>query len=310
MNLLNKFKVPLYSFFKLRTPYYIISKKNKLSFATKNKKNVFESKKRNNEFYYLLTNGMVLAKNLISKTTINNWTDRYKIYKDSFHECEGNISFPFYNKDFHDLLFNSDFLGYLNTYYDLLYGKKPVLQTMPTLVVTKPDMNQSDFSTLNHNFPAVWHTDYITEFTIHIPLVNINNKTNHTKYLLKSHTNFLIPPVGATKVNEINNKNCFADVGDALFIDVDGWHRGHLEKGSFRAMIQLKYTIGNNELFFDPNNPKIKKALERTAINTKNYDYLKNIFKEDYEFFKKTNPDFSSPHAKTFLNNTLNIYSK
>lgn len=310
MNILNKFKIPLYSFFKVRTPYYIISKKNKLYFARKNKKNVFESKKRNNEFYCLLTNGMVLAKNLISKTTINNWVNRYHIKSDSFQECEGNISFPFYNKDFHNLLFNSDFLGYLNSYYDLIYGKKPVLQTMPALIITKPEMYQHNFSSTNHNFPAVWHTDYLSEFTIHIPLVEINSKTNHTKYLLKSHTNFLIPPVGTTKVNEINNTNCFADIGDTLFIDVDGWHRGHLEKGSFRAMIQLKYTIGNNELIFDPNNPKIKKALDRTEKNTKNYDFLKNVFKEDYEFFKKANPDFNSPHAKMFLNKALKIYSK
>ena len=75
-------------------------------------------------------------------------------------------------------------------------------------------------------------------------------------------------------------------------------------------MIQLKYTIGNNELIFDPNNPKIKKALERTSINTKDYDSLKDIFKEDYEFFKKSNPDFNSPNAKIFLDTALKIYSK
>ncbi len=303
-------KYYIYTFLKTRTPFYIISKKVKLFFAKKSKKNIYRNSKKNDEFSFLLSNGMVLAKSIIDKNTINNWISRYKISNDSFHKCEGNISFPFYNKDFHDLYFNSDFLGYLNSYYESVYGKKPVLQTMPTLVITKPDMNQSDFTSSKHNFPAVWHTDYLTEFTIHIPLIEINNKTNHTKYLLKSHTNFFPPPVGTTNVNEINNINCFANIGDSLFIDVDGWHRGHLEKGSFRAMIQLKYTIGNNELIFDPNNPKIKKALERTSINTKDYDSLKDIFKEDYEFFKKSNPDFNSPNAKIFLDTALKIYSK
>ena len=304
----NKFKVHLYSFFKIRTPYYIISKINKLSFAKKNQKNIFKSKKSNDEFYCLLTDGMVLAKNLINKTTINNWINKYHITIDSFRECDGNISFPFYNKELHNLLFESEFLDYLNMYYDLVYEKKPVLQQMPTLVVTKPKMNQVNFSHGNHNFPATWHTDYLTEFTIHIPIVDINSETNHTKYLKGSHTNFLIPPIGAIKVDETNNINCFAKAGDALFIDVDGWHRGHLQKGSFRAMIQLKYTIGNNKLTFDPNNPKVKKAFERTEINTKNYDSLKNILKEDYDFFKKENPDFNSPSVNLFLDNAFNNY--
>ena len=309
MNQLHKIKVPVYSFFKVRTPFYIISKKIKLFFAKNNRK-FFKSSKQNNEFLDLISNGIVLAKNTIDKSVINNWINRYHIFNDFFIESEGNISFPFYNKEFHDLFFKSDFLGYLNTYYDLLHGKKPVLQTMPTLVITKPDMNQGDFSSSNHNFPAVWHTDYLTEFTIHIPLVDINNKTNHTKYILNSHTNFLIPPVGAIKVDEANSVNCFAKAGDALFIDVDGWHRGHLEKGSFRAMIQLKFTIGNNKLSFDLDNPKIKKALERTKMKTKKYDLLKKVFQDDYEFFKKANPDFNSPHAKQFLDKGLNNYSK
>ena len=272
MNQLNKIKIPVYSFFKSRTPFYIISKKIKLFFA-KNNRNFFKSSKQNNEFLDLISNGTVLAKNTIDKSIINNWINRYHIYNDCFIESEGNISFPFYNKEFHDLFFKSDFLGYLNTYYDLLYGKKPVLQTMPTLVITKPDMNQVDFSFGSDNFPAVWHTDYLTEFTVHIPIVDINSETNHTKYLNGSHTNFFAPPVGAVKVNETNNTNCFARAGDALFIDVDGWHRGHLEKGSFRAMIQLKYTIGNDQLTFQPNNAKTKNALERS----KEYNWSKII---------------------------------
>ena len=306
---MKKLKFYLYNFFRVRTTFYIISKKINIFFSKKKYQTLFNSEKKNQEFLYLLSNGMISAKKIIDKTIIENWVEKYNIKNENFIACEGNISFPFYNNDLHNLLFNSDFLDYLNSYYELVYGKKPVLQTMPTLVVTKPDMNQSGFSTSKHNFPAVWHTDYLTEFTIHIPLVNINNKTNHTKYLLKSHTNFFPPPVGATKVDEINNINCFADIGDALFIDVDGWHRGHLEKGSFRAMIQLKYTIGSNELIFDPNDSKVKKALERTSINTKSYDSLKNVLKKDYEFFKRINPDLNSPHAKIFLKKALEFYS-
>tara|TARA_B100000795_G_scaffold256358_1_gene228714 strand:+ start:2321 stop:3244 length:924 start_codon:yes stop_codon:yes gene_type:complete len=303
-----KLKIYIYTFIKDRTPVYIISKKIKIFFARKNKKPLFQSKKKNKEFLTLMSNGALLAENIVDKVTIENWIQKYKISNDNFIPCEGNISFPFYNKELHNLLFESEFLDYLNMYYDLVYGKKPVLQQMPTLVVTKPKMNQVNFLLGNHNFPATWHTDYLTEFTIHIPLVDINSETNHTKYLKGSHTNFLIPPLGAIKVDETNNINCFAKAGDALFIDVDGWHRGHLEKGSFRAMIQLKYTIGNNKLTFDPNEPKLKKALERTEINTKNYDLLKNTFKEDYDFFKKENPDFNSPSVNLFLDNAFNNY--
>ena len=310
MKNIDKLKIPIYSFFKIRTPTYILSKKTRLFFAKRNDKSLFKSLKRNNEFSHLLSHGMVAAKHIIDSTVINNWAKKYHISDESFIECEGNISFPFYNKEFHDLLFNSDFLDFINAYFDLVHQQRPVLQTMPTLVITKPDTNQGEFSSVKHNFPAVWHTDYLTEFTIHIPLVNINDKTNHTKYLLNSHTNFFIPPVGATKVNEVDNVNCFADVGDALFIDVDGWHRGHLEKGSFRAMIQLKYTTGNNKLSYEPNTLKVKKALERTVMNTKNYDLLKNVLKQDYEFFKRINPDFNSSHAKSFLDNALYHYTQ
>lgn len=307
---MNKLKIPIYSFFRKRTPSYIISKKFKLFFANRNKDVLFKSSKSKNEFYHLLLNGMVLAENIIDKNIIKNWISKYNIYDENFIACKGNISFPFYNKEFHNIMFNSDFLYYLNKYYDLAYGKKPVMQQMPALVITKPDMNQLDFSFGSDNFPAVWHTDYLTEFTVHIPIVDINSKTNHTKYLNGSHTNFFAPPVGAVKVNETNNTNCFARAGDALFIDVDGWHRGHLEKGSFRAMIQLKYTIGNDQLTFQPNNAKTKNALERTIMNTKHYDSLKNVFKEDYEFFKKENPDFNSSSANLFLEHALNIHSK
>ena len=307
---MNNLKFYLYSFFRVRTPFYIISKIINIFFAKKKYQTLFNSEKKNQEFLYLLSNGMISAEKIIDKTIIKTWVEKYNIKNENFIPCKGNISFPFYNKELHNILFNSNFLDYLNKYYDLVYGKKPILQTAPHLIITKPDMNQNDFSTGIHGFPAVWHTDYITEFTIHIPIVDINNKTNHTKYLRGSHTNFLTPPVGATSVNEINNTNCFANVGDALFIDVDGWHRGHLEKNSFRAMIQLKYTIGNDELIFDPNHPKVKRGLDRSTINTKNYEKKKNVFKEDYEFFKKTNPDFNSPHANLFLDNALSIYSK
>ena len=307
---MKKLRFYVYTFFRVRTPFYVISKYLNILYAKKRHKKLFNSEKKNQEFAHLLSNGMISAKNVVDKTTIESWVEKYNIKSENFFGCEGNISFPFYNNELHDLLCKSDFLDYLYSYYELVYGKKPVLQTMPTLVVTKPDMNQSGFSSSRHNFPAVWHTDYKTEFTIHIPLVNINGKTNHTKYLLKTHTNFFPPPVGATKVDEINNINCFADIGDALFIDVDGWHRGHLEKGSFRAMIQLKYTIGNNELIFDPNDSKVKKALERTAVNTKSYGSLKNIIKNDYEFFKKVDPDLNSPHAKIFLEKALKFYSE
>jgi hypothetical protein len=307
---MNKLKIPIYSFFRKRTPKYIISKKFKLFLANRKKDVLFKSAKSNNEFSHLISNGMVVAENIIDKNIIENWISKYNIYNENFVACKGNVFFPFYNKEFHDILFNSNFLDYLNMYYYLVYGKKPVMQQMPTLVITKPDINQLDISHGKSNFPAVWHTDYLTEFTIHIPIVDINSKTNHTKYLNGSHTNFFAPPIGAVKVNETNNTNCFARAGDALFIDVDGWHRGHLEKGSFRAMIQLKYTIGNDQLTYNPNNIKSKNALERTKIKTKKFNLLKKVFQKDYKFFKKVNPDFNSPHAKLFLDYALFNYSK
>lgn len=300
MKIPKRLLIPVYSFFRVRTPFYISSKKVKIFLAKRRlNKSLVESKEKS-EFFHLLSDGMVLSKSIIDAATIKSWITRYNISKDNFKECEGNLSFPFYNKELHDILFKSDFLKYLNSYYELVYGKKAVLQSIPSLVITKPMMNQKDFRS-EHNFPAVWHTDYITEFTIHIPLFNIDDSTNHTKYIIKSHTNYLIPPVGASKVDETNAVDCFANVGDVLFIDVDGWHRGHLEKGSFRAMIQLKYTIGNDPLYFDPDNSKQKAAIIRLEKNTHDYPYLKSVLEEDYLFFLNVSPDFNAPS----INNSL-----
>lgn len=301
MNLPKRLKIPLYSFFKIRTPLYITTKKIRIFLAKRRlKKQLVESKEKN-ELLQLFSDGFVLSNNLIDLATINSWITRYNISNENFIECEGNLSFPFYNKEFHDIMFNSKFLEYLNSYYELVYGKKAVLQSMPSLVITKPMMDQIDFTSSEHNFPAVWHTDYITEFTIHIPLFNIDDSTNHTKYLVKSHTNYFIPPIGALKVDETKKVDCFANVGDALFIDVDGWHRGHLEKGSFRAMIQLKYTVGNDRLFFDPNNTKQKAAIIRLKKHIRDYPLLKSVLEEDYLYFKSKSPNFNAAHINQSL---------
>jgi hypothetical protein len=301
MKISKKLKVPIYSFFKVRTPFYITSKKVRILLAKQRLKKKLIGSKENRELIQLLNDGMVLSKNVIDDVTVKNWISRYKIFSDSFIECEGNISFPFFNSELSDLLFNSDFLNNLYSYFDLVYGKKAVLQAMPTLVITKPKITQDNFTSSEYNFPAAWHTDYISEFTIHIPLTNIDNLTNHTKYILKSHTNFLIPPLGARKVNESNKIDCFAKVGDALFIDVDGWHRAQLEKGSFRAMIQLKYTLGNDQLEYDPDNSKQMAAINRSKKHTLNYTNLKSVLEEDYRYFKSHSPDFGSNNINLSL---------
>ena len=84
-----------------------------------------------------------------------------------------------------------------------MYGCKPVLQCIPYLVITYPNVSHEKFIPKQHNFPANWHTDYQSEFSIHLPIVEINSSNTHTMYAAKTHVSFLKAPKKESQIKDI-----------------------------------------------------------------------------------------------------------
>jgi hypothetical protein len=289
-----------------RSPFYIAKKyfRSKLFKNHSSFNGIMTSSSLN--FNNLLDDGVVVGKNLFDNNIIEKWKKRYGIDSQSFTPWVGNLSIPFFNQDVYSLLTDSEMLFYVNKYFHIVYGMKPVLQQIPMLVVTYPSVNQEEYQNKSHNFPASWHVDYKSEFTIHIPLTEINNKTSHTKYL-KGTQNRISRPPGDLIVKPENKKllDCFATPGDMIFLDVDGWHRAQLEKGTIRIFLQIKYTIGNDQLFYSDPSDKQLNSMKKIKEVAKNYDKIKECLTEDL-FFIKNLPD--NLEFKNILKNNSQLY--
>ena len=270
---------------RLRNPKESIAKVVRRSRAIRKLRSRVDSCPELNDLLELLKSGFLRFRDRIDEDLISTCKDRYGIKESNFTRTDGNITFPFFNAGIHDLLENSALIDVLEDYYRWMYGSPPILQIIPTLVVTYPSIPQRDFVQGAHNFPASWHVDYGSEFTIHIPLEEISDKTPHTRYIAGSHTSLLRP---ATKRGYDSHKrviSCFAAPGDALMVDVDGWHRGHLEAHGFRAMIQLKFTTGNDQLSAKAlSGPKAERNALRSKESTNNYEELKQQLATDKQY--------------------------
>jgi hypothetical protein len=226
-----------------------------------------------------------------------NMCRRYDISPGNFKADEGNYSWPIMNRELHGFLESDELLGILTGYFKGVYGKMPVLQTIPSVVVTKPSLEQQDFIHGKHRFPAVWHTDYPTEFTVHIPLCEINASTPHTKYIETSHRHLSggharAQPDADTSPDYKDKKvaECFAEPGDAILLDVTGLHRAQLTC-MYRALIQLKYTCGNDTLIFDSQNEKFRGIVKVVREGFCQNDRLAERIAQDAAYIKHSKFD-------------------
>ena len=257
------------------------------------------------KYKILLTDGFVKLENNIDINIINKWKRDYLVSKPNFTPAEGNISYPFYNAEIHKLLSDSEMVKVVRHYFQKVYGKLPVLQMIPKLVITYPIINQESFQLKNNHFPAVWHIDYRSEFTVHIPLVDITINTSHTKYIRGSQCSFTTPPALIVYENNYPVTNCFAEPGDTLLIDVDGWHRAQLERNSFRAMIQLKYTVGNDMLHYK-NSEKLQGYVDDAVTKCKHYSNLQLQLINDREYIRSLDLTATS---LSILENNIQYYA-
>lgn len=274
----------LMTYFVSRTPWYIGSKFLRIKTASDTQSDYDSEAGRAFDFKSLLKDGAAVGKNIIDRRVIEKWQIKYGIYSERFSPCEGNISFPFYNEEMHELLNNSEVSHYINKYFKTVYGTEPVLQQIPNMVITFPSMGQDAYQHGAHNFPAVWHTDFKSEFTIHFPLTVINATTPHTKYFKGTHYKLARPSKTISPPSPEKILDCFGMPEDVIFLDVDGWHRAQLERGCFRVIVQLKYTQGNNLLTFRAPGPKFFKSVEKLKEVAKDFLLIQEGLVEDYKF--------------------------
>lgn len=252
----------------------------------------------------LAENGAINYKGIIDIDILDRWITEYGLDVNNITPSEGNLAIPFFNEDVLNILTDSKFAVLLDDYFMNMYGCHPVLQCIPYLVITYPDIVHENFDIKTNNFPANWHTDYLSEFTVHLPLISINSSNTHTMYAKNTHTSLFGPPRNERAIRNIFKS--FGEKTDALMLDVDGWHQGRLEGSSPRIMVQFKYTRGN-DLLLHPTEGHSDKALaqiKRTKKNLSNYGVIKQRLKEDYLFAK--NMSTKNPKLSIIKDNCKN----
>ena len=225
-----------------------------------------------------LMNGFVIKNNCFELSAAQNIVDQYRLHASSFTRSDQNLSWPCLSKEVIELFLRSQYRETIDRYFRVMYGCMPVLQKVPSIVVTYPLLDQINALEPKEKFPAQWHTDYPQEFSVHIPLTVIDESVTHTVYVGGSARDLLIQPqqvVSDEYISQRYNKQrihrMVAEPGDVIFLDVTGYHRANLRFG-MRAMIQLKYTTGNDLLLFNsPINDSIKEKYLRNLAALKNY---------------------------------------
>lgn len=245
----------------------------------------YDEKAENRKFNTLVNQGVVKFTNAIDPELLIKWTSQYNLYQSEFFPAGGNITFPFYNKEMHELLKDSEFIHVVKQYFNKIYRKEAVLQIVPHIVVTYPTITHDEFNVTKNHFPASWHVDYPYEFTVHIPLTPISEETSRTEYINGTHLT-----AGRTANNRVlvdNNEvtGCLAKPGDVLCLDVEGLHRARLVENSFRVLVQIKVTAGNDLLKYNKSS-KMDSTIGRSIHNCKNYNLLKNKLIDDLNFIE------------------------
>lgn len=232
----------------------------------------------------LVRDGYLIESNVIEKKIINRLINRYQLSETNFVKSNTNCSFPIIDFQFINYITSNNLLQEkLKLFYERILRRKAFLQTPPFIILTNPKIQKGT----DYNIPCNWHTDYFQEFTFHLPLTKIDNKSTKTLYASKSHKNIFI---SSQKLYDINKfkydiKPMNANPGDAIYLDVSGLHRAEL--GQYRSMVQFKFTSGTNLLKdIVPKDRYINLGMIFRANFKGNIDKLINNFEEDISGLK------------------------
>ena len=236
----------------------------------------------NSNIQDLLIDGFSIYDSFIDKNILNNIIRKYQLDEQNFKKSYTNVAIPILDDEFINYISNHKKINSIvEDFYFSTYGTKAFLQTPPSIVITNPSFKKSKE---DYSIPHKWHTDYKSEFTFHIPLTDINSDSTKTVYAEKSQNILSIDSQSNLNINdyESNIIPLEAKKGSVIFIDVSGAHKAEL--GKFRAMIQFKFTSGN-DLFNEIVKPQTyfdvgKKFKENFLLNT---NQLKIAFYDDLQ---------------------------
>ena len=238
----------------------------------------------NSNIQDLLIDGFSIYDSFIDKNILNNIIRKYQLDEQNFKKSYTNVAIPILDDEFINYISNHKKINSIvEDFYFSAYGTKAFLQTPPAIVITNPSFKNTKEE---YKIPNKWHTDYKSEFTFHIPLTDINSDSTKTVYAEKSQNILSIHHQSNLNINdyESNIIPLEAKKGSVIFIDVSGAHKAEL--GKFRAMIQFKFTSGN-DLLNELMKPQVyinlgEKFKENFLLST---NQLKTSFYDDIKKF-------------------------
>ena len=185
--------------------------------------------------------GVLIVKgSKIFQKNIEEFISRYLINDLEIIPGNQNISFPICD-ELTMLKIYGEFRNQIFQYYQDNWSMDPILQDCPRLVISYPHTSYE----LSGGFPEKFHKDYLTELTVHVPIIDINDSMPHTEYIETSHLKpRLIDLFINKKINQSykNPKKLLCKKGDYIIMDVSGLHRGSLlSKRNPRIMLQYKF---------------------------------------------------------------------
>lgn len=283
---------------KIGNTFYQI-KKN-LDVLPRLKKNfLLKNKFLEKDLYKFLDKGFLIQNAFLDQKELNYIIREYlnlnNINDNNYYDF--NLSIPFFDQKIIEKIISSNLFQVIKKFYSLTCNSKIFFQQIPFIVITKPSIDQS-LANEKTRIPARFHTDYPSEISLQIPLINQLNYTPHTLYLEKTNRDLKFKCMSnydEKSLKDYNKVKLLGHEGDAILIDTQGVHRANLFKNSLRIMLFFKFSSKKNIL----NNVNYKELYERSA--KLNYFRTDNKLKllEDYNY---------AISSEFLMKNQLNIY--
>ena len=283
---------------KIGNTFYRI-KKNLDIFPRLKKNILLKNKYLEKDFREFLEKGYIIQTEFLDrkdlKYIIGEYLNLKNINNNEYYDY--NLSIPFFDKKIIEKITSSSLFFVLKKFYSMTCNSEIFFQQTPLIVITKSSVDQS-LANDNTRIPVRFHTDYPSEISLQIPLINQLDYSPHTLYLEKTNRDikFKCSTIyDEKKLNDYNKVKLLGNEGDAVLIDTQGVHRANIFKNSLRIMLFFKFSSKKNIL----SNIDYKELYKRSAkLNYFKYDN-KSKFLEDYNFAISSN---------FLMKNQINIY--
>lgn len=275
--------------------------KKRLEIFNKIKKNYFYYLNSNEDksFQSILEKGYFIEKNILNNNDINAILNKYldSNYLNNEKRFDYNLFYPFFDEKILNKILSSETMHLAKKFFSMIYQSIPKFQQCPLLIITKPNLNNNEIEN-RIKIPATFHTDYPTEMSLHIPLVDLNENEIFTTYCQGSNRSYFVLPTtdyDQDYVKKFKQIKLTSNKGDGILLDTQGIHKAKIEKNSIRIMLFIKFSSEKNlleNIDYSSNSEKAKKS---------------NFFKFDHE---QTLKDMNGHKEKRYLNsNQLKIFN-